>query len=77
MPRTYGYAKVRDRCYDTYNWNAVEKENVIGTLINNSSTACKIVNGNIDSDKFITPALNSWNHAPHIALLFSQRNSLF
>ena len=25
----------------------------------------------------ITPALNSWNHAPHISLLLFQRNSLF
>ena len=31
MPRRYGYSKVGDRCYGTYNWNAKGRENVIGT----------------------------------------------
>ena len=52
MARTYGYAKVGDRCYDTHNWNAGRRENAIGALINNSLTACGIVNGNVDSDTF-------------------------
>ena len=54
MPRTYGYAKVGDRCYDTHNWKSRRRENVIGALINNSLTACGIVNGNVDSDIFNT-----------------------
>ena len=54
MARTYGYAKVGDRCYDTHNWNAGRRENAIGALINNSLTACGIVNGNVDSDTFNT-----------------------
>ena len=53
MVRNHGYAKVGDRCYDSYNWNARGRENVIGALINNSLTACGIVNGNVDSDVFI------------------------
>ena len=54
MVRNHGYAKVGDRCYDSYNWNARGRENVIGALINNSLTACGIVNGNVDSDVFNT-----------------------
>ena len=54
MPRRYGYSTVGDRCYGTYNWNAKERENVIGALVNNSLTACGIVNGNVDSDTFNT-----------------------
>ena len=54
MVRNYGYAKVGDRCYDSYNWNARGRENVIGALINNSLTACGIVDGNVDSDVFNT-----------------------
>ena len=54
MARTYGYAKVGDSCYDTHNWNAGRRENVIAALINNSLTACGIVNGNVDSDTFNT-----------------------
>ena len=54
MPRRYGYSKVGDRCYGTYNWNAKGRENVIGALVNDSLTACGIVNGNVDSDTFNT-----------------------
>ena len=32
MPRRYGYSKVGNRCYGTYNWNAKGRENVIGAL---------------------------------------------
>ena len=53
MPRTHGYARVGDRCYGTHKWNLRRRENVIGALINNSLTACGIVNGNVDSDTFI------------------------
>tara|TARA_B100000475_G_C14949350_1_gene295016 strand:+ start:419 stop:904 length:486 start_codon:yes stop_codon:yes gene_type:complete len=55
MPRTHGYAKIGNRCYGTHNWNARGRENVIGALVNNSFTACGIVNGNIDSNTF-----NAW-----------------
>ena len=55
MPRRYGYSKVGDRCYGTYNWNTKGRENVIGALVNNSFTACGLVNGNVDSD-----TLNTW-----------------
>ena len=54
MPRKYGYSKVEKRCYDDYNWNAKGRENVIGALVNNSLTACGIVNGNVDYDIFNT-----------------------
>ena len=54
MPRRYGYSKVGNRCYGAHNWNARGRENVIGALINNSLTACGIVNGNVDSDIFNT-----------------------
>ena len=54
MARRYGYLKVRDRCYGTYNWNAKGRENVIWALVNNSLTACGLVNGNVDSDTFNT-----------------------
>ena len=37
-----------------HNWNERGRENVIGALINNSLTACGIVNGNVDSDIFNT-----------------------
>ena len=49
VPRTYGYAKVGDRCYNTHHWNARGRGNVISALINNSLTTCGIVNGNVDS----------------------------
>lgn len=52
IPRRYGYSKVGDRCYGSYNWNAKGRENIIGALINNSLTACGTVHGNIDSDTF-------------------------
>ena len=52
IPRRYGYSKVGDRCYGSYNWHAKGKENIIGALINNSLTACGTVHGNIDSDTF-------------------------
>ena len=55
MPRRYGYSKVGDRCYGTYNWNTKGRENVIGALVNNSLTACGLVNGNVDSDTFKIP----------------------
>ena len=54
MPRRYGYSKVGDRSYGTYNWNAKGRENVIGALVNNSLTAYGLVNGNVDSDTFNT-----------------------
>ena len=54
IPRTHGYAKVGNRCYGTHNWNARGKENMIGALVNNSLTACGIVNGNVDYDTFNT-----------------------
>lgn len=50
----YGYRKIRDRCYDTYNLNSRERENVISTLINNLLVACGIVNGNVCYDTFNT-----------------------
>ena len=37
------------------NWNAKGRENVIGALVNNSLTACGLVNGNVDFD-----TLNTW-----------------
>ena len=52
MPRTHGYSGIGDRCYGTHNWNAKGRENVIGAFVNNSLTACGIVNGNIDSNTF-------------------------
>ena len=55
MPRTHGYSKIGDRCYGTHNWNAKGRDNVIGALVNNLFTACRIVNGNVDSDTF-----NAW-----------------
>ena len=54
IPRRYGYSKVGDRCYGSYNWNAKGRENIIGALINNSLIACATVHGNIDSDTFNT-----------------------
>ena len=54
MPRRYGYSKVGDRCYGIYNWNEKGRENVIGALVNNSLTACGLVNGNVDSGIFNT-----------------------
>ena len=30
IPRRYGYSKVGDRCYGSYNWNAKGRENIIG-----------------------------------------------
>ena len=40
--------------WPTGNWKSRRRENVIGALINNSLTACGIVNGNVDSDTFNT-----------------------
>ena len=54
MPRTHGYGKVGDRCYITHNYNARGRENVISALVNNSLTACGIVNGYVDSSTFNT-----------------------
>ena len=54
MPRTHGYAKIKNRYYGTHNWNAKGRDNVIGALVNNLFTACGIVNGNVDSDTFNT-----------------------
>ena len=54
MPRTHGYARVGDRCYGAHKWNLRGRENVIAALVNNSLTACGIVNGNVDSDTFNT-----------------------
>ena len=54
IPRRCGYLTVGDRCYGTYNWNVKERENIIGALVNNSLTACGIVNGDVDSDIFNT-----------------------
>ena len=54
IPRRYGYSKVGDRCYGSYNWNAKGRENIIGALINNLLAACGTVHANIDSDIFNT-----------------------
>ena len=52
MPRTYGYAKIGDRGYDTHIWKARKRENVIATLIDISLAKCGIVNRNVDSNIF-------------------------
>lgn len=50
MPRTYGYTKVWDKYYDTHNYHARRREDLIGALLNNFLTACITVSDNVDSD---------------------------
>ena len=55
MPRTHGYSRVGERCYDSHNWNAKGRKNVIGALLGSSLIACGIIESNVDTDVF-----NAW-----------------
>ena len=51
-PRTHGYSTRGSRCYGKYDWNARERINAIGALINKTLFACNLYEHTINSDTF-------------------------
>jgi transposase len=52
MPRTHGYAKIRQRCFGSHDWGAKGRTNAIGALIGTSLLTVALFESNIDTDTF-------------------------
>ncbi|WP_316358854.1 transposase [Candidatus Neptunichlamydia sp. REUL1] len=52
MPRTYGYAKIGERCFGTHDWGAKGRTNVIGALIGKSLLTLALFDCTINTDAF-------------------------
>jgi transposase len=55
MPRRYGYAKKEQRCYDTHNWQAKGRTNVMGALRGKELLTTCLCNTSIDG-----PIFHAW-----------------
>jgi hypothetical protein len=54
MPRTHGYSKKGQRCYDTHNWHAKGRLNAIGAIVKNTFLTLSLFSCSINSDVFYT-----------------------
>ena len=52
MPRTHGYSKQGQRCYDTHDWHAKGPLNAIGAIIKNTFLRLSLFSCSINSDVF-------------------------
>jgi transposase len=52
MPRLYGYATRGERCFDSCDWGARGRTNVIGAQLGKDLLTTSLFDGNINSDIF-------------------------